>query len=401
MPPRPRKGFFVANDQQIREGRTTDVYFQHTMQVLQAKGKAGEGALAEFSVGGLPRSWPWGVLCGVEEVLRLFEGRKVDIRGLPEGTVFRAKSFGGIRVPVMTIEGPYGEYCVYETPALGLLCHSSGVATMAARARIAARDRPLLSFGVRRMHPAISPMLDRSAYIGGCDSVSSLLGAETIGALPSGTMPHALMVMFGDQVAAFQAFDEVVDRSVPRVALVDTYSDEKAEAIMAAKAMRDLYAVRLDTPASRRGSLPDLVREVRWELDIRGFSKVRILVSGGLDEASIPELREAGADGFGVGTSISNAPTIDFAMDIVEKGGAPVAKRGKCGGRKAVYRCPACQEWEVRPGDGRTGPKCPRCGTVMERADVELMRGGARALPERAPSSIRASVLEQLRMMQL
>ncbi|MCU0862106.1 MAG: hypothetical protein MUE65_07290, partial [Methanomassiliicoccales archaeon] len=195
MPPRPRKGFYIASDQQIREGRTTDVYFQHTMQVLQAKGKAREEALAEFTVGGLPRSWPWGVLCGVEEVLRLFEGRKVDIRGLPEGTVFKAKSFGGIRVPVITIEGPYGEYCIYETPALGFLCHSSGVATMAARARIAAKDKTLLSFGVRRMHPAISPMLDRSAYIGGCDSVSSLLGAETIGALPSGTMPHALMVM--------------------------------------------------------------------------------------------------------------------------------------------------------------------------------------------------------------
>jgi len=55
--------------------------------------------------------------------------------------------------------------------------------------------------------------------------------------------------------------------TVPRVALVDTYSDEKAEAIMAAEAMKDLYAVRLDTPASRRGSMPDLIREVRWELD--------------------------------------------------------------------------------------------------------------------------------------
>lgn len=271
---------------------------------------------------------------------------------------------------------------------------------MAARSRIAAEDRTLLSFGVRRMHPSITPMLDRSAYIGGCDSVSSLIGAEVVGLRPSGTMPHALVVMFGDQRAAFQAFDEVVDGSVPRVALVDTYSDEKAEAIMAAEAIRDLYAVRLDTPASRRGSLPDLIREVRWELDVRGFKGVKIFVSGGLDDRSIPELREAGADGFGVGTSISNAPTIDFALDIVEKDGLPVAKRGKFGGRKAVYRCPSCLEWEVLPS--RQRPRaCPRCGSPMERAEQELLRKGERRERMTEPSQVRRLVLEQLKMLRL
>lgn len=390
--------FFSASDEEIREGRTTDVYFIHTMDVLRAKGKLQERALAEFTVGGLPRSWPWGVLCGVEEVLRLFEGKDVDIWGMPEGTVFKSKSCSGVRVPVLTIEGPYSAYCLYETPALGFLCHSSGVATMAARARIAAEDRALLSFGVRRMHPSITPMLDRSAYIGGCDSVSSLLGAEVIGIRPSGTMPHALVVMFGDQRAAFQAFDEEVDQSVPRIALVDTYSDEKVEAIMAAEVIRDLYAVRLDTPASRRGSLPDLIREVRWELDVRGFKGIKIFVSGGLDDRSIPELREAGADGFGVGTSISNAPTIDFALDIVEKDGVPVAKRGKFGGRKAVYRCPACLEWEVFPSPPKA-PMCPRCGSPMERGERELMRKGERLERAREPSQIRQLVLEQLKML--
>lgn len=396
--PRPPAGgrrFFSATDEDIMSGRTTDVYFTRTMEVLEAKGKLKERALSEFTVGGLPRSWPWGVFCGVEEVLRLFEGRDITIHGLPEGTVFKPRSYSGIRVPVLTIEGPYSEYCVYETPALGFLCHSSGVATMAANARMASKGRTLLSFGVRRMHPAISPMLDRSAYIGGCDSVSSIQGAELIGAEPSGTMPHALVVMFGDQRLAFKAFDEVVDPKVPRVALVDTYSDEKAEAIMAAEAMRDLYAVRLDTPASRRGSMPELIREVRWELDVRGFNKVKIFVSGGLDDRSIPELVAAGADGFGVGTSICNAPTIDFAMDIVQKEGRPVAKRGKLGGRKFAYRCEDCLEWEVFASKKRD-PICPRCGSMMQLAEQELMASGKRSMEALHPKDIRERVLEQL-----
>jgi nicotinate phosphoribosyltransferase len=394
-PPAEGRRFFSATDEDIMSGRTTDVYFTRTMEVLKAKGKLKERALAEFTVGGLPRSWQWGVFCGVEEVLRLFEGRDITIHGIPEGTLFKPRSHSGVRLPVMTIEGPYSEYCVYETPALGLLCHSSGVATMAANARIASKGRTLLSFGVRRMHPAISPMLDRSAYIGGCDSVSSILGAELIGAEPSGTMPHALVVMFGDQRLAFKAFDEVVDPKVPRVALVDTYSDEKAEAIMAAEAMRDLYAVRLDTPASRRGSMPELIREVRWELDVRGFDKVKIFVSGGLDDRSIPELVAAGADGFGVGTSICNAPTIDFAMDIVQKEGLPVAKRGKLGGRKFAYRCEECMEWEVFASQ-RPDPVCPRCGSRMRLAEQELMVSGKRSIEAMTPKQIREKVLEQL-----
>jgi len=388
------KQFFSATDDDIWKGRTTDVYFTHTMEVLRARGKTKEQALAEFTVSGLPRGWPWGVFCGVEETVRLFEGKNLDLWGLPEGTVFRPRGESGVRIPVMTISGAYSDYCVYETPALGFLCHSSGVATMSARVRKAAGDKQVIAFGIRRMHPSISPMLDRSSFIGGCDAVSSLKGAETIGKKPSGTMPHSLVIMFGDQKEAFKAFDEAVDRSVPRVALVDTYSDEKAEAIMACESIKELEGVRLDTPASRKGSMPELIREVKWELSIRGFDHVKIFVSGGLDDKTIPELVAAGADGFGVGTSISNAPTIDFALDIVEKGGKPVAKRGKYGGRKYPFRCPRCLSFEVSLSLKRP-PKC-RCGGKMELAEVQLIRKGKRLYPERSAIEIRESVLEQL-----
>src|SRR5207247_2683866 len=133
----------------------------------------------------------------------------------------------------------------------------------------------------------------------------------------------------------------------PRIALVDTYYDEKTEAIIAAEEIAALAGVRLATPSSRRGDFASIVREVRWELDLRGHKDAKIYVSGGLDESSIPALVEAGADGFGVGTTLSNAPTVDFAMDIVEREGKPAAKRGQFGGRKDVSRSGRGDDLEI------------------------------------------------------
>lgn len=366
------------------------------MEILKAKGMLERHALAEVTVAKLPRDWTWATYCGLEEALRMMEGKKVDIWGLPEGTLFRSRTQSGVKVPVLNIEGAYSEYCIMETPMLGFICHSTGVATMASRCRYAAGDRSMVAFGIRRMHPSIAPMLDRSSYIGGCDGVSSLIGAELIGNKPEGTMPHSLIVMFGSSIEAFKAFDEVIDPLVPRIALIDTYSDEKTEAINAAEEIKDLFGVRLDTPVSRRGSFPELVREVRWELDIRGYKNVKIILSGGLDDRTIPELVRCGADGFGVGTSISNAPTVDFALDIVERDGQPVAKRGKFGGRKYLYKCPECLTFEVTTSPEEV-PCCQNCKAEMRRADKKLIEHGRRVEEKLSPAELRNRVLRQIK----
>ncbi len=387
--------FHIASDEEIKKGETTDVYFRRTMQILRAKGLDGVRVVAEVTSHSLPRGWPWGILCGVEEVARLLEGRRVNVYSLPEGTVFHPEDAYGVRVPVMVIEGPYGEFCELETPLLGLLCQASGIATMAGRLRKLAGKKLLIGFGIRRVHPALAPMVDRASYIGGVDGVSSLAGARTIGKEPMGTMPHALIIVIGEQVKAWKAFDEVMPPQVPRVALVDTYFDEKTEAILAAEALGEkLWGVRLDTPSSRRGDMATLVREVRWELDVRGYSHVKILVSGGVSDENLKELCEAGADGFGVGTSLSNAPTIDFALDIVEKEGKPVAKRGKLGGRKEVWRCERCLKEVVLPA-GREAPPCPSCGSPCSPLLLPLLREG-RVVHLPTVEEIRRRVLEQL-----
>ncbi len=378
--------FHTASEDEIKKGRTTDIYFSRAKEILEKKGIRRE-VVAECTVSSLPEGYQWGIFAGAEEVAHLFEGYDADVYSLPEGSIFYP------REPVIRIEGDYKEFCELETPLLGLICQASGIATKAARLKKVAGERTILSFGVRRMHPAIAPMIDRAAYIGGVDGFSCVAAEGLLGKKASGTMPHALIIAMGDQVEAWKAFDEVIAKDVPRVALIDTYYDEKAEAIMAAETIEDLWGVRLDTPGSRRGDIKAIVDEVRWELDIRGFKDVKIVVSGGVDEEDIPELDKV--DAFGIGTSISNARTINFAMDIVEMEGKPVAKRGKYGGKKEVLRCPECLAGKRVYGGGRR-VKCHVCGGVMESLLAPLVQKGKIIGEEKEADGIREFVLKQL-----
>lgn len=390
------RAFWTASDRDIRAGRVTDIYFVHALEALRRAGKGKVRAVAEVTAGELPSGWPWAVFAGLEEVAELLRGKPVDLWALPEGTVFPALDLEGVRVPVLQVAGPYAAYAALETPLLGLVCQATGVATQAARFKSLVGARSLLSFGVRRMHPAIAPMVDRAAYLGGCDAVSCVASAERLGLEPQGTMPHALMVAVGDLREAWQAYDAVLPPKAPRIVLVDTFLDERAEAVLAAETLgKRLRGVRLDTPASRRGDLPAIVREVRWELAQRGRSDVQVIVSGGIGEADVGPLLKAGAEGFGVGTTISNAPTVNFALDLVEVDGQPRAKRGKFSGAKMAWRCPACQGWKVTPL-AADEPACPRCGAAMAQALQPVLRAGklVRALPP--AKAIRAAVLRQV-----
>jgi nicotinate phosphoribosyltransferase len=128
---------------------------------------------------------------------------------------------------------------------------------------------------------------------------------------------------------------------------------------------------------------------VRWELDLRGFQHVKLIASGGLDEKTVAEL-EPYVDGFGVGTSIANARTIDFGMDIVEIEGTPVSKRGNMSGSKQVWRNPTTIQDVVLPLG--VEPDDPGRDAVL----IPLIDGGK--LVDQLPDvrSIRQRVLDQL-----
>ncbi|HXH81870.1 MAG TPA: nicotinate phosphoribosyltransferase [Candidatus Tectomicrobia bacterium] len=384
MTPSPDRLFHTASDADIKSGRVVDVYFARTVQILEAR-RDRKRVKAEVYLKSLPDDWEWGVLAGIEEVAALLEGVPVDVLAMDEGTVFAPYQ------PVLTLEGVYVEWAQYETALLGLLCQASGIATKAARCKKAAGDRQVISFGARRMHPSLAPMIERNAFVGGCDGVAVTKAAELIEADPMGTIPHALVLVIGDTVQALQAFHEVIEPKVRRVALIDTLQDEKFEAIRVAEALgKDLWAVRLDTPSSRRGDFYRIIEEVRWELNLRGFDHVKIVVSGGVDEYEILRLNPL-VDAYGVGTSIANAPVLNFALDIMEIEGRPVAKRGKWSGAKDVLRRRGTLETVVIPA-GRPAPD----GGPWDPLLRPLVTAGRRARDLPPPRTIREHVLEQL-----
>ena len=324
-------GFNTSSYEEIRGAEVADVYFHRTMEILRARGLVDTPVHAEVTY---KTSDPdeWFVVAGLDEVARLLEGTGVEARAVPEGTICRPNE------PVLTLFGPYGTFAEHETAILGFLCQASGVATGAARCKLAAGERPVISFGARRMHPAVTPMIERAAYLGGCDGVAVELAARRLGIPATGTVPHALVLILGSTAEAAKAFDEVISPDIRRTILIDTFDDEKFGALTAARAIPDsIYAVRLDTPGNRRGDFRDLMREVRWELDRNGFEHVKIFASGGIDVEYILHLNPV-CDAYGVGGAISDAPMIDYSLDIVEVAGEDRSKRGKRGGRKRLLQ---------------------------------------------------------------
>jgi nicotinate phosphoribosyltransferase len=321
--------FNTASEEEIRNAEVADVYFHRTMEVLRARGL--ENTPVEIEVAYKTSDEDaWFVVAGLDEVAALLEDVEVEARAVPEGTICRPNE------PVLTLSGSYGAFAEHETAILGFLCQASGVATGAARCKMAAGERPVISFGARRMHPAITPMIERAAYLGGCDGVAVELAAKRLEIAATGTIPHALVLILGSTAEAAKAFDEVVPADVPRTILIDTFDDEKFGALIAARAIPDsIYAVRFDTPGNRRGDFRDLIQETKWELLRNGFGDVRIFASGGIDVEYILHLNPV-CDAYGVGGEIASAPMIDYSLDIIEVNGEDRSKRGKRGGKKRL-----------------------------------------------------------------
>jgi nicotinate phosphoribosyltransferase len=138
---------------------------------------------------------------------------------------------------------------------------------------------------------------------------------------------------------------------------------------------------------------------------------VKIVVSGGLDEASIGECLAKGApiDGFGVGTRMdvsADLPYLDMAYKLVEYDGRPVLKssagKGTWAAQKQVYR-------RLRSGEGFAGdvlalreePPPPGAVEILLRS---VMERGRLLAPHPALTTVRdycaaqvASLPEELR----
>ena len=313
----------------VLSGGTTDIYFRRAQQVLEAEGLNPICTVEFFT------SKP-GLLSGIDEALQLIEEvvppNDREVEAIEEGSEIERKEV------VMRVRAPYRPFGLYETPLLGILSHCTGWATAARECVEAAGGIPVVSFGARHVHPLVSGRMEYSAVLAGCQGCASIDGAALAGVAPTGTMPHALILVMGDTLEAAEAFDRSQGPEVPRIVLVDTFKDEAEESLRVARAMRErLAGVRVDTPWERGRVTAELVKEIRARLDLEGFNSVRLIVSGGLDPDRIRYFREndAPVDSFGVGGYISNAGPINFTADIHEVDGKAIAKRGRIPGLTA------------------------------------------------------------------
>lgn len=312
-------------------GEAADVYLERAARTL-------EGARLDPVVGMDFFPDRAGVLCGIDEAVGILKQSITagEVWALTDGAAMDAREV------VMRVKAPYLSFGRLETALLGMMASGSGWATRAREVVEAAAGRRVISFGARHVHPDIGPRMEYAAVVGGCVGCATPGGARLAGlAAPSGTMPHAMILIFGDTVAAARAFDEHMPDDVLRIVLVDTFKDEAEESLRVAEALRDrLRGVRLDTPWERGRVTAELVKEVRARLDQAGHPNVGIFVSGGMDAERIRNFVAAGApvDSFGVGMAISAAPPIGFTADIKEVAGEPRTKRGRIPGLPAAPR---------------------------------------------------------------
>ena len=233
--------------------------------------------------------------------------------------------------PVLRVEGSIIEAQIVETVILNYLNFQSLVATKAARIRLAAGDRTVLDFGLRRAQGLGGIHASRAAVIGGADATSNVYAGLQYGLDISGTQAHAWIQSFDDELEAFRKYAEFYPGNC--ILLVDTYDTLRSgvpNAIQVGKEMEakghNLKGIRLDS-----GDQAYLSKEARQRLDEAELGYVRIFASNQLDEHLIRSLIHQGApiDGFGIGTRlVTGKPSaaLDGVYKLSSSGGQPRLK---------------------------------------------------------------------------
>lgn len=262
-----------------------------------------------------------------------------DAWAVPDGTVVLAGE------PVLEVTAPLPEAQIVESTVLNAVTYQTAIATKAVRCRLAAAGRPVIDFSLRRDHGVEAAVAAaRATAIAGFAATSNLAAASRHQLKGTGTMAHSFVQAFESEHAAFEAFAETFPESP--TFLVDTYDTaggvRTAIAVITSRGLQDRAAIRLDS-----GDLAAEATAARDLLDAAGLSKVRIVVSGGVDEYLIDDMVRSGApiDVFAAGTRVGvvdDAPVLDSAYKLVEYAGQPITKlspgKGYPPGRKQVWR---------------------------------------------------------------
>lgn len=223
-----------------------------------------------------------------------------SVNAIPEGTVVFPNE------PLLQVSGPIIQCQLLETALLNIINFQTLIATKATRICLAAKDDPVIEFGLRRAQGIDGGVsASRAAYIGGCVSTSNVLAGKMFGIPVTGTHAHSWVMSFDSEIEAFEAYAEAMPTNC--TLLVDTYDTLNGvkNAIKIGLLLRskgyDLNGIRLDS-----GNLAELSYKARIMLDEAGFEKTQIVASNDLDEDKIVELKRRGAkiNVWGVGTAL-------------------------------------------------------------------------------------------------
>src|SRR6266496_2288923 len=240
-----------------------------------------------------------------------------DIDAIPEGTLVFPNE------PLIRVSGPVAQCQLLETTLLNILNFESLIATKAARVCLAAKNDPVIEFGLRRAQGVDGGLTAaRAAYIGGCAGTSNLQAGERFGIPVSGTQAHSWIMFFETESEAFETYARAMPNNC--VFLVDTYNSIEGvrHAIDVARQLRnrghEMVGARLDS-----GDRVALSIEARRMLDKAGFTNAKIVCSGDLDEHVIADMKQGGAriDMWGVGTKLTTGQP-DAALGGIYKLGA-------------------------------------------------------------------------------
>ena len=320
-----------------------------------------------------------------------------SVHAMPEGTPF----FG--QEPILRVTAPILEAQLVESRILNIVHFQTVIASKAARCALAAGERQLVDFGLRRAHEADAGFLAaRAAYVGGFHATATVEAGQRLGIPLSGTLAHSFIEAHRSEEEAFRNFAATYPGAA--TLLIDTYDTERGAERAAALACalkkiarpHRIRAVRIDS-----GDLARECRTVRRILDSRDCQEIQIVVSGGLDEYAIEDLVKSTApvDAFGVGTALdvaADAPALDMAYKLQEYAGAARRKRspGKATwpGVKQVFRERGSQRQIVRDAVALADEAVPG-----EALLVEVMREGHTVAPAPPLGQIRAHCLQEVR----
>src|SRR6201999_2257285 len=165
---------------------------------------------------------------------------------VPEGTVVFPHE------PLLRIQGPLIHCQLIETALLNMLNFQTLIATKAARVCLAAKNDPVLEFGLRRAQGVDGALAaSRAAYIGGCAATSNVLAGQRFGIPVRGTHAHSWVMAFDSEEESFRAYADALPNNA--FFLVDTYHTLEGvrHAIAQGRRLRErgheLGGIRLDS----------------------------------------------------------------------------------------------------------------------------------------------------------